>query len=85
MRRRDFLARTGAVATASVLLENVRFDGPRFADLAFAASDGDGQKATLEQKFAEFGLSIRYEVCLRTLSPQPNASFSIRSDAHSDP
>ncbi len=61
MRRRDFLARTGAVATASVLLENVRFDGPRFADLAFAASDGDGQKATLEQKFAEFGFSIRYE------------------------
>lgn len=61
MKRRDFLKRTAMTASASLLLGSVRFDGYGFVDSAFAAVDGDDQKATLEQKFAEFAISIRYE------------------------
>ena len=85
MKRRDFLARTAAGVSASLLLGNVRSDGYRFVGSALAAGEGDRQKATLEQKFAEFALSIKYEACPRTLSPRPSGCFSTRSDAHSDP
>ena len=61
MKRRDFLARTAAGVSASLLLGNVRSDGYRFVGSALAAGEGDRQKATLEQKFAEFALSIKYE------------------------
>ncbi len=61
MKRRDFLARTATGVSASLLLESVRSDGYRFVSSALAASEGDRQKVTLEQKFAEFALSIKYE------------------------
>jgi 2-methylcitrate dehydratase len=61
MKRRDFLARTAAGVSASLLLANVPSDGYRFVGSALAAGEGDRQKATLEQKFAEFALSIKYE------------------------
>ena len=61
MKRRDFLERTAIAATGSLLLGSVRSDGYRLVGSAFAADGGDGQKATLEQKFAEFAISIRYE------------------------
>jgi 2-methylcitrate dehydratase len=61
MKRRDFLERTAIAATASLLLGGVRSDGYRLVGSTFAADGGDGQKATLEQKFAEFAISIRYE------------------------
>src|SRR3984893_19144492 len=61
MKRRDFLARTATAVSATVLLESFRSDRCRFVGSALAAGSGDGQKATLEQKFAEFALSIRYE------------------------
>jgi 2-methylcitrate dehydratase len=61
MKRRDFLARTAAGVSASFLLGNVRSDGYRFVGSALAAGEGDRQKATLEQRFAEFALSIRYD------------------------
>ena len=59
MKRRDFLARTATGVSASLLLGNVRSDGYRFIGSALAAGEGDRQKATLEQKFAEFALSIK--------------------------
>jgi 2-methylcitrate dehydratase len=62
MKRRDFLARTAVGVTASVLLGSIRSDDYRFVSTALAAAgEGDRQKATLEQKFAEFALSIKYE------------------------
>ena len=61
MKRRDFLKQTAIAASASLLLESVRTDGYRLVGAAFAGSNGDDQKATLEQKFAEFAISIRYE------------------------
>ena len=61
MKRRDFLARTAAGVSASLVLGNVRSDGYRFFGSALAAGEVDRQKATLEQKFAEFALSIKYE------------------------
>jgi 2-methylcitrate dehydratase len=62
MKRRDFLARTAAVASAGFGLGNFRSDGYRFTNSALAASEGSVEKASLEQKFAEFALSIKYEV-----------------------
>src|SRR4029077_8394009 len=61
MKRRDFLKQTAIAASASLLLESVRPDGYRLGGAAFADSNVDDQKATLEQKFAEFAISIRYE------------------------
>ena len=61
MKRRDFLARTAAGVSASLLLANVRSDGYRFVGSALAAGESDPQKGTFEQKFAEFALSIKYE------------------------
>jgi 2-methylcitrate dehydratase len=61
MKRRYFLARTAAGVSASLLLANVPSDGYRFVGSALAAGEGDRQIATLEQKFAEFALSIKYE------------------------
>src|SRR6202163_3421630 len=61
MKRREFLARSATAVSASLLVESVRSDGYRFVGSALAAGEGDGQKATLEQKFAEFALSIKYE------------------------
>jgi 2-methylcitrate dehydratase len=61
MKRREFLARFATAVSASLLLESVRSDGYRFAGSALAAGETDRQKATLEQKFAEFALSIQYQ------------------------
>src|ERR1700730_7050367 len=61
MKRRDFLARTAAGISASLIMGNVRLDGYRFIGSALAAGEVDLQRATLEQKFAEFALSIKYE------------------------
>jgi 2-methylcitrate dehydratase len=55
MKRREFMVRTAAGVSASLLLS----DGYRFFGSALAAGEGDRQ--TLEQKFAEFALSIKYE------------------------
>jgi hypothetical protein len=85
MKRRDFLARTAAGVSASLLLANVPSDGYRFVGSALAAGEGDRQKATLEQKFAELPSPSSMKPCPRTLSPRPSGCFSIRSDAHSDP
>ena len=60
MKRRDFLARTTTGVAAS-LLGPVWSGGYSFVNPALAAADGERQKATLEQKFAEFALSIKYE------------------------
>jgi 2-methylcitrate dehydratase len=60
MKRREFLARSATAACASFLLGNGS-DGSRFVGSAIAADEGDRQKATLEQKLAEFALSIKYE------------------------
>ena len=60
MKRREFLARSATAACASSLLGNGS-DGSRLIGSAIAADEGDRQKATLEQKFAEFALSITYE------------------------
>jgi 2-methylcitrate dehydratase len=62
MERRDFLARTATAVSATLLFGSFRSDRYRFVGSALAAGDNDGQKATLEQKFADFALSIRYEV-----------------------
>ncbi len=62
MKRRDFLARAATAVSAAVLLESFRSDHWRFAGSALAAGSSDDRKATLEQKFAEFALSIRYEM-----------------------
>src|SRR5690348_7522264 len=61
MKRRDFLARTAVGVTASVILGSIRSDGYHFVGTALAAGEDDRQKVTLEQKFAEFALSIKYE------------------------
>jgi 2-methylcitrate dehydratase len=61
MERREFLARSATAVSASLLLGSVRSDGYCFVGSALAAGEGDLQKATLEQKFAEFALSIKYE------------------------
>src|SRR6476646_8707267 len=61
MKRREFLARSAIAGSASLLLGCVRSDGYRFVGSALAADEGGRQKATLEQKFAEFALSIKYE------------------------
>jgi hypothetical protein len=61
MERREFLARSATAVSASLLLGSVRSDYYRFVGSALAAGEGDRQKATLEQKFAEFALSIKYE------------------------
>jgi 2-methylcitrate dehydratase len=60
MKRRDFLVRTATAVSASLLPGCFRFDSYRFVSSALAAGAGDDQKVTLEQKFAEFALSIRY-------------------------
>jgi 2-methylcitrate dehydratase len=62
MKRRDFLTRAATGLSAGLLFGNVRWDGYRFVDSALAAGEGDPQKATLEQKFAEFALSIEYDM-----------------------
>jgi 2-methylcitrate dehydratase len=62
MERRDFLARATTAVSAALLLGSFRSDRYRFVGSALAAGNGDGQKATLEQKFADFALSVRYEV-----------------------
>jgi 2-methylcitrate dehydratase len=84
MKRRDFLRQTAIAASASLLLESVQTDGYRLVGAAFAGSNGDDQKATLEQKFAEFAISIRYEALPPDWSPRPSAFFSTLSAAHLD-
>lgn len=60
MKRRDFLERT-AIAVSASLVGSVWPDGYRLVGSAFAAGNGDDQKESLEHKFAEFALAIRYE------------------------
>jgi 2-methylcitrate dehydratase len=60
MKRREFLAQAATAVSAIAVLETFRSDRYRFVGSALAAGNGDG-KATLEQKFAEFAISIRYE------------------------
>ena len=60
MKRRDFLVRTATAVSASLLPGCFRFESYRFVSSALAAGGGDDQKVTLEQKFAEFALSIKY-------------------------
>jgi 2-methylcitrate dehydratase len=60
MKRRDFLEQTAIAVSATLLLGSIRSDGYRLVGSALAGSNDD-QKATLEQKFAEFAISIRYE------------------------
>jgi 2-methylcitrate dehydratase len=62
MERRNFLAQTAAAVSATLLLGSFRSDRYRFVGSTLAAGNGDGQKATLEQKFSDFALSVRYEV-----------------------
>jgi 2-methylcitrate dehydratase len=59
--RRDFLTHTTAGVSAGVLLGSVFSPAYRFVGSALAAGEGEGQRVTLEQKFAEFALSIKYE------------------------
>src|SRR3954447_5621654 len=61
MERRDFLARTAAITSAGFGLGSFRADGYRFTNSALAANEGGVDKASLEEKFAEFALSIKYE------------------------
>jgi 2-methylcitrate dehydratase len=60
MKRRDFLQRTAIAVSAGFLPVSLRSDRYRLVSSALAAG-GDDQKATTEQRFAEFALSIRYE------------------------
>jgi 2-methylcitrate dehydratase len=60
MKRRVFLVRTATAVSASLIPGSFRSNGYRLAGSAFAASNDGGEKASLEQKFAEFALSIRY-------------------------
>ncbi|WP_164936398.1 MmgE/PrpD family protein [Bradyrhizobium nanningense] len=62
MERREFLVRTATAVSATLLLESFRSDRYHFVGSVLAAGNGDGQKATLEQRFADFALAIRYEV-----------------------
>ncbi|TQF33218.1 hypothetical protein UNPA324_29500 [Bradyrhizobium sp. UNPA324] len=62
MERREFLVRTATAVSATLLLESIRSDRYHFVGSVLAAGNGDGQKATLEQRFADFALAIRYEV-----------------------
>jgi 2-methylcitrate dehydratase len=61
MERRDFLERTTIAVSASLLMGSVWPDRYRLIGSALAAENGDGQKTALEQKFAEFALSVKYE------------------------
>jgi 2-methylcitrate dehydratase len=61
VKRRDFLERTAIAVSANLLLGSVRSDGYRLVGSALAAGNGDDQKEALEQRFAEFALSIKYE------------------------
>src|SRR3954471_15873171 len=61
MERRDFLARTAAIVSAGFGSGSFRSDGYRFTNSALAANEGGVDKASLEEKFAEFALSIKYE------------------------
>jgi 2-methylcitrate dehydratase len=62
MERRDFLAQTATTVSATLVLGSLRPGRYGFVGSALAAGNGDGQKATLEQQFAKFALSVRYEV-----------------------
>ncbi|MDA9432099.1 hypothetical protein XH88_09970 [Bradyrhizobium sp. CCBAU 51627] len=46
---------------ASLALSNVRLESAHLVSPAFAAGDGGDQKTSLEQRFAEFALSIKYD------------------------
>src|SRR5262249_37298294 len=61
MNRRDFLERTTIAVPASLFLGSFWPDGYCLVGSALAAGNGDDQRTALEQKFAEFALSIKYE------------------------
>ena len=61
MNRRNFLERTAIAVPASLFLESFWPEGCCLMCSALAAGNGDDQRTALEQKFAEFALSIRYE------------------------
>jgi 2-methylcitrate dehydratase len=58
MERRDFLVGSGAIVSAGVISTNPRIGD--FVGSALAAGAEDGRKASLEQKLADFALSIKY-------------------------
>lgn len=58
MERRDFLVGAGAIVSAGVISTNPRIGD--FVGSALAAGVEDGRKANLEQKLADFALSIKY-------------------------
>lgn len=60
MKRREFLTRTAMGVSTGLFPGNIR-SGHRFIGSALAGNEGDREKATLEQKFAEFALSIKYD------------------------
>ena len=58
MERRDFLVGAGAIVSAGLISTNPRIGD--FVGSALAAGAEDGRKANLEQKLADFALSIKY-------------------------
>lgn len=61
MNRRDFLERTTTAVSASLIMGSAWPAGYGLVGSALAAASGDDRKTTLEQKFAEFALAIKYE------------------------
>ncbi|HMJ44260.1 MAG TPA: MmgE/PrpD family protein, partial [Pseudolabrys sp.] len=61
MDRRNFFAQTAAAVSAGLVLANERTRGFGFVSSALAAGGDDAQKGSLEQKFADFALAIKYE------------------------
>lgn len=61
MNRRYFLSRTAMAFPATLALSNFWLENCRLVSPAFAAGDGGDQRTPLEQRFAEFALSIRYD------------------------
>ncbi|QOZ32922.1 MmgE/PrpD family protein [Bradyrhizobium sp. CCBAU 53421] len=61
MNRRAFLGRTAMAFPASLALGSSWFEGSCLVSPALAAEDGGDQRTPLEQGFAEFALSIRYD------------------------
>ncbi|MBV8747160.1 MAG: MmgE/PrpD family protein, partial [Xanthobacteraceae bacterium] len=58
MERRDFLVRAGAIISTGLVLTDPWIGD--FVGSALAAGGEDGQNASLEQKLADFALSIKY-------------------------
>lgn len=59
MERRDFLVRAGATISTGLISISPRIDS--FGSTALAAGGEGGQKASFEQKLADFAVSIKYD------------------------